>query len=336
MATWDTVTIRTDAGESVSAQAPVIISASRATDIPAFYADWFMERLRKGYVKWTNPFNGKPLYVSFQKTRAIVFWSKNPAPLLKYVDELDAMGLHYYIQYTLNDYDEEGFEPSVPSLAKRIETFQKLSERLGKARVVWRFDPLLISAQTPVERLLKKVEAVGDQLAPYTEKLVFSFADIEAYRHVKRNLQSAHIDAREGTLEEKLALARGIVALNQRHGWGLSIATCAEELDLMSLGIEHNRCIDDRLLMRCFFEDDVLMRFLGFERDLFGDLQPIGKGRAKGDKGQRNACGCIQSKDIGEYNTCPHQCVYCYANRTAEGATRNALCANLTDSIRGL
>ena len=94
-------------------------------------------------------------------------------------------------------------------------------------------------------------------------------------------------------------------------------------------------CIDDRLLMRCFFEDDVLMRFLGFERDLFGDLQPIGKGRAKGDKGQRNACGCIQSKDIGEYNTCPHQCVYCCANRTAEGATRNALCANLTDSIRG-
>ena len=336
MATWDTVTIKTDAGDVVSAQAPVIISASRATDLPAFYADWFMERLRKGYVKWTNPFNGVPSYISFQKMRAIVFWSKNPTPLLKHLDELDAKGIHYYIQYTLNDYEREGFEPSVPSLSYRLDTFRQLSERLGKARVIWRFDPLLISSQTPVEALLQKIERVGNVIAPYTEKLVFSFADIECYRNVKRNLASAHVDAREGTHDEKRALAKGIVDLNQKHGWGLTLATCAENLDLTSLGIASNRCIDDRLLMRCFPEDEALMQFLGVERDLFGEFHPIGKGSRKNDKGQRQACGCFQSKDIGEYNTCPHQCVYCYANRSAEGAIRNARGANLTDSIRGL
>lgn len=335
MATWDSITLVTDAGETVMAQAPVIVSASRATDLPAFYADWFMERLRRGYVKWTNPFNGKPLYVSFEKMRVIVFWSKNPAPLLKHLEELNARGLNYYFQYTLNDYEAEGWEPNVPPLAKRIETFQQLSERLGKARVVWRFDPLLISAQTSVEQLLKKVERVGNAIVPFTEKLVFSFADIEAYRNVKRNLNTANIHAREGSFDEKMALARGIVELNKQNGWGLRIATCAEEVDLTSLGIEHNRCIDDQLLLRCFANDDTLLHWLGFERNLFGELQPIGK-KASPDKGQRKACGCIQSKDIGEYNTCPHQCIYCYANTSPEKAIKNAEQANLTDSIRGI
>jgi hypothetical protein len=334
MATWESIPLVTDAGEKVMAQAPVIVSASRATDLPAFYADWFFERLKKGYVKWRNPFNGKSLYVSFEKMRAIVFWSKNPAPLLKHLDELEARGVNYYIQYTLNDYEAEGWEPRVPALSQRIDTFRKLSERIGKSRVVWRFDPLLISTQTPVERLLQKVAHLGDVLAPYTEKLVFSFADIESYRNVKRNLIAANIQAHEGSLEEKMALAAGIATLNQAHGWGLTLATCAEELDLADYGIEHNRCIDDQLLMRCFPEDDVLMHFLGFERNLFGELQPIGK-RLISDKGQRKACGCIISKDIGEYNTCPHQCVYCYANTSPECATQNALKANRTDSIRG-
>lgn len=335
MATWEKVEIVTDAGECVVAQAPVIVSASRATDLPAFYADWFMDRIRRGYVKWMNPFNGKPLYVSFEKMRVVVFWSKNPAPLLKYLDELDARSLNYYFQYTLNDYEAEGWEQNVPSLAKRIETFQQLSERLGKARVVWRFDPLLITNQTPVEHLLKKVERVGNAVAPFTEKLVFSFADIEAYRNVKRNLAAANIHAREGSLDEKVALAHGIVELNQRNGWGLRIATCAEEIELDSLGIEHNRCIDDQLLLRCFAKDDALLHWLGFERDLFGELQPIGK-KVTHDKGQRKACGCIQAKDIGEYNTCPHQCLYCYANSSPKLAVRNARQVKLTDSIKGV
>lgn len=110
MAEWDKIEMANDQGESVEAQAPVIVSASRSTDIPAFYGEWLMDRLDKGFVKWTNPFNGVPLYISFAKARLFVFWSKNPKPMLAHLDKLDAKGLHYYFQYTLNDYDEEGFD----------------------------------------------------------------------------------------------------------------------------------------------------------------------------------------------------------------------------------
>lgn len=335
MARWDEVTLKTDEGTLVSAQAPVVLSASRATDLPAFYADWFFERLRKGYIKWINPFNGKAQYVAFERVRAIVFWSKNPAPLLAHLEELEARKIGYYLQFTLNDYTAEGFEPRVPPLAQRLETFRTLSEKLGKARVIWRFDPLLISTQTPVERLLKKVETLGNALAPYTEKLVFSFADIDAYRNVGRNLSAFGVRAREAFAEEKMALASGIAELNRSHGWGLSLATCAEGIDLETFGIRHNRCIDDELLIRCFPEDEALMRFLGYERNLFGELQPLPKRASKEDSGQRKACGCIAGKDIGQYNTCPHQCLYCYANTSPQRATQNAAQAARTDSIRG-
>ena len=263
MATWDNIKIVTDDGDEVIAQAPVIVSASRATDIPAFYADWFMERLKRGYLKWTNPFNGKPLYVSFAKTRAIIFWSKNPKPLLKHLDILEKMGLNFYFQYTLNDYEVEGFEPNVPPLASRIETFCALSERVGKERVIWRFDPLLITNKTPVTCLLDKVASLGDCLSPYTKKLVFSFVDIDTYRNVQCNLKIENLGARECFVEEKTLIAARLSELNRARGWGLRLATCAEDIDFNTFGIEHNRCIDDELFVRCFPEDDALMQFLG-------------------------------------------------------------------------
>ena len=109
----NSVYIINDKGERVEATAPVIISASRSTDIPAFYAKWFFNRLAKGYCVWYNPFNKKPMYISFKNTKAIVFWTKNPKPILPYLKELDARGIHYYFQVTLNDYVNEGFEPNV-------------------------------------------------------------------------------------------------------------------------------------------------------------------------------------------------------------------------------
>ena len=105
MAGWEKEEIEIADGTKVLAQMPVIVSASRSTDVPAFYADWFMERLKSGYVKWFNPFNGLPLYVGFRKTRLVVFWSKNPAPMLAHLDELDRLIPNYYFQFTLNDYD---------------------------------------------------------------------------------------------------------------------------------------------------------------------------------------------------------------------------------------
>src|SRR5690606_21466127 len=123
---WDKINITKQDGEAVEAQAPIIISASRSTDIPAFYSDWFIQRIKEGYVKWKNPFNGVPLYVSFNKARLIVFWSKNPKPMLKHLDYLDDRIKNYYFQYTLNDYDIEKLEPNVPNVQSRIETFIKL------------------------------------------------------------------------------------------------------------------------------------------------------------------------------------------------------------------
>ena len=137
--------ITTDAGERVAARTPVIVSASRATDIPACYADWFFERLRRGYVARINPFDGRRSYISFARTRAVVFWSKNPRPLLPRLAELRERGIHCYVQYTLNDYEDEGLEPHLPPLEERIDTFRRLAEHLGRGLVVWRFDPLLLT-----------------------------------------------------------------------------------------------------------------------------------------------------------------------------------------------
>lgn len=288
---------------------PVIVSASRATDIPAFYAEWFMERLRRGSVVWTNPFNRKPMCVSFEKTRLVVFWSKNPAPLLPHLDELDRRGIHFYFQYTLNDYAAEGLEPGVPSLDARIDTFKRLAERVGRERVIWRFDPLLVSDALPLEGLLTKVCQLGERVCDYTEKLVFSFGDVAAYRHVSRKLKGTGF--RELNDEERLHWAEGLVALNRT--WGLRLATCAEKLALEQYGIAHNKCVDDELMVRLFPEDAALMAFIGAAPSLLA-ADGLDICKSKKDPGQRKACHCVVSKDIGAYNTCSHGCTYCYAN----------------------
>ena len=325
MAGWSRSAIELPTGEKVVAQAPVIVSASRSTDIPAFYADWFMERLKAGYVKWFNPFNGVPLYVGFRKTRLIVFWSKNPAPMLAHLDELDKLIPNYYFQFTLNDYDAERIEPNVPPVAARIETFRRLSERLGRDRVVWRFDPLILTDKLTVKYLLEKVRRFGDQVAPLTSRLVFSFIDIAAYKKVAANMERGGVQAREFTPDEMEEVAAGIGSLVKE--WGIAAGTCGELRDLDRYGIEHNRCVDDRLIIKCFHHDRTLMEFIGaryVEPDMF--TNPCGGwvlDEYRKDAGQRKACGCIMSKDIGEYNTCPHLCHYCYANTNNAMAMAN-------------
>lgn len=320
---WNHAEIFTESGEAVIAQTPVIVSASRSTDIPTFYSDWFVERWKAGYVKWKNPFNGVPSYVSFQKTRAVVFWTKNPRPIFKHIDFLDEEVKNYYFQFTLNDYDHENFEGKVPRLESRIETFKELSNRIGKEKVVWRFDPLLLTTELGVQELLNRLEFIGNQISQFTTKLVFSFADISIYSKVESNLKKENIDYREFALDTMIEFAEGLKKLNTN--WNLELATCAEKFDLQKYGIKHNKCIDDDLMVKLFSHDKDLMQFLGIEfsePSLFDDAK-IEKKKILKDKGQREACGCIMSKDIGEYNTCPHECVYCYANTSKELAIKN-------------
>lgn len=309
-------------GESVEATTPIIISASRSTDVPAFYADWFFHRLKVGYSAWTNPFNGVKSYVSYEKTRFIVFWSKNPEPLIKHLDYLKDKGINCYIQFTLNDYENEGLEKGVPKLEKRIETFKKLVEKLGKGRVIWRFDPLILTDTISPATLLQKIENIGNQLQGYTEKLVFSFADIVAYKKVKSNLEKNQIHYTEWTENQMNEFAKNLSELNRK--WNFQLATCGEKINLAQYGIAHNKCVDDELMIRFAKNDSVLMDFLGVEvtNSLFEGEQIIRKKDNK-DKGQRAFCGCVVSKDIGEYNTCPHLCEYCYANASKELAVKN-------------
>lgn len=333
-------TIINEKGETIEASAPIIVSASRSTDIPAFYCDWFFDRLRKGYSVWTNPFNGVPSYISYQDTRFIVFWSKNPRPLLGHLDELDSRSIGCYVQFTLNDYENEGLEKGVPPLAQRIDTFKQLVARLGRGRVIWRFDPMILTDKISIDDLLKKVKNIGDQLNGFTEKLVFSFADIEGYNKVKANLERNKINYREWDFDSMNEFAKRLSDLNRVRGWNFQLATCGERIDIFQYGIDHNRCVDDDLMIRFGYMDQELMNFLNVDvksvsPTLFGDPEiPESavrisdtfygiKRKDNKDKGQRQFCGCIVSKDIGQYNTCPHLCEYCYANTSKEAAVAN-------------
>lgn len=332
--------IISDLGERIEASAPVIISASRSTDIPAFYAKWFFNRLAKGYCAWYNPFNQQKMYISFNNCKAIVFWTKNPKPILPYLHELDERGIHYYFQVTLNDYIKEGFEPNVPSVEARVETFKNLSDMIGHERVIWRFDPLIITLEITSRTLLSRIWKIGNMLKGYTDKLVFSFVDVTAYRKVQNNLVKTiscftkeNVGSAEMTIAQRTEIIEGIVKLRniwKEEGWNLHLATCAEDIDLEAYGIEHNRCIDGELMKNIFANDKEFIYYLntGYlpERDIFGNFVPKKQKDAKAmkDKGQRKACGCMMSKDIGMYNTCRHFCVYCYANTSKESVIKNA------------
>ena len=310
MATWTKEALQRENGELVQMQVPEIVSASRSTDIPAFYADWFFYRLKKGYSAWTNPFNGVKGYVSYKNTRFIVFWSKDPSPLLTHLDELKERGIGCYVQYTLNDYVKDGLEKGVKPLDFRIDTFKRLVDKLGMGSVIWRFDPLMLTDTIDIEALLGTM-----------------------------NLEKNGIKSRDWTEDEMRELAKGLAKLNQ--SWGYSIATCGEKIDLKSYGIEHNHCIDDALIIKLAYHDKALMDFLKVKihpmpsPSIFGDTEPLpsdaiilpnntyatrGDNR---DKGQREFCGCMKSKDIGEYNTCVHLCEYCYANTSKQVAIAN-------------
>lgn len=334
----DKIVITSDIGEQVEATAPVIISASRSTDIPAFYAKWFINRLAKGYCAWYNPFNQKKMYISFEKCRVVVFWTKNPTPIIPYLSELDKRGIHYYFQVTLNDYTKEGFEPNVPSIANRIETFKRLSTLIGKERVIWRFDPMIVTNQLTPRMLLTKIWHIGNELKGYTDKLVFSFVDVKAYRKVQNNLvketpyyTKENVEQAEMTDAQRTEIAEGLVKLREiwkQDGWNLEMATCAEEVDLDKYGISHNRCIDGELMKRIFADDKELLYYLHTlkwpERDMFGEIPAIPqKTKCVKDTGQRKICGCMVSKDIGMYNTCRHFCVYCYANTSKDAVLKN-------------
>jgi len=276
----------------------MIISASRRTDIPAFYADWLMKRIRAGYFHRVNPFNSNQVSgfsLKPEDVDAICFWTKNPRPLMKHLEELDGRGLNYYFQFTLNPYDKT-FEPNVPPLQDRIETMLELAGRIGQERVVWRYDPVILTGITPVAWHLEEAERIASQLNNATSRLVFSFYDFygKGQGRLNKALKGTGIKLEDITSpEHKDALeqvAYGFRDIADRYG--LQIYSCSEDVDLAAIGIEHGACIDGKLIS-----------------ELFGV-----NASDKKDKNQRKICGCVESVDMGMYNTCHFKCAYCYAN----------------------
>ncbi|MGX3011910.1 DUF1848 domain-containing protein [Helicobacter sp. 23-1044] len=329
---------------------PIIISASRATDIAGFFGDWFVDKWQKGECKWKNPFKGTNSErdtISLKKARAVVFWSKYPQNFFKHLDFVKENIPIFYFQYTLNDYDKN-IEQNLPNLNKRIECFKNLSEQIGKDRIIWRFDPLILSDEISLQNLLEKIEFIGDELKNHTEKFVFSFLDI--YGKTGRNMHKAGIKYIEWNAESMNEFAQKLSELKSKKGWNFTISTCAEKIDLAKHNITHNKCIDDDLILKLLKQkiekqgdfvkdcDKELLDYLGWEYDTnpnnqkeqsFPEFQnqdekfkKISKKNTK-DKGQRKECGCIASKDIGAYNTCPFGCVYCYANDNLETPKAN-------------
>ena len=244
----------------------MIISASRRTDIPSFYTDWFLNRIQEKQVWVRNPMNAHQISridLSPEVVDGIVFWTKNPKPMLKRLKELKEYA--YYFQYTINPYGRE-IEEHLPPLKERMESFKILSEMIGKERVIWRYDPVIINNTYTAQYHLDQFSYMAEVLAPYTKKCVFSYLDF--YTKMKNKMKQMGI--RPADREEKEYLAEAFSKTASRYG--IVLETCAEDIDLEKYGIAHGRCIDDRLLSRII------------------DC-PL---KVEKDKNQRLECGCSQ------------------------------------------
>lgn len=271
----------------------MIISASRRTDIPAYYAAWFFNRIREGFVAVRNPFyrhQVRKVFIAPERVDAFVFWTKNPKPMLNHLHLINAYP--YYFQFTLNAYAQD-IETRLPEKFERVDTFISLAEKIGPHRVIWRYDPILLNDTYPMAYHIEQFGILARTLRGYTKKVSFSFIDF----YKKRADKDINIDIKQ---EEKVLMAQYLAKIAQEQD--LFIETCAETMDLSQYGISHGRCIDDRLISQ-----------------LSGHPLDVTK-----DKNQRLACGCVESLDIGVYNTCLNGCVYCYANHHPAGVEHHA------------
>ena len=277
-----------------------IISASRRTDIPAFYAEWFMNRIHAGYVRWQNPFSGVPYTVSLspEDVSAIVFWSKNYSPLLPHLDELDRLVYGMVFHFTITGLPRL-FEPLVPDLDELLESARLLASRYGPDALLWRYDPVVISNTTPPEHHMRRFREIAAGLEGLTKRCFFSFAIFynKVLKNTARLKDEAGIECTQITINEQLHIAAALGDIAAEHG--IEMYSCCGA-HLVDGRIMRAHCVDGELLQRLF-------------PDKIGSVPK---------HPTRKQCGCYESTDIGAYNTCPHGCVYCYANASKEVAKR--------------
>lgn len=263
----------------------MIISASRRTDIPAFYSDWFFNRIKERYVLVPNPYNSKMISrISLDPAvvDCIVFWSKNPAPMLEKLDKLKEY--NYYFQFTLNPYGPD-IENHLPTISKRIDTFKRLSDRIGKEKVIWRYDPVLTNETYTPGFHKEKFAEIAYELKEHTEKCMLGF--IDHYQHIRTAVSRFNIQPLLKADIEEMAMSFKKTV----DTCSIQLDTCTVKVDLTHLGIPGGLCIDNQLVER----------IAGY---------PIS---VRKDKNQRDICRCAESIDIGTYESCLNGCIYCYA-----------------------
>lgn len=266
----------------------MIISASRRSDIPAFYGDWFINRLKAGEVLVRNPMQAKQvsrIMLSPETVDALVFWTKNPANFFSRLPEIDAQGYSYYFLFTLTPYDAT-LEPGLPEKRDAVEVFRRLSRLIGPEKVVWRYDPVVLTDVFTPDWHTASFMHLAEALSGYTERCIISFFD--DYRKVRKRMRGIRYTMPDKALMGYLA-ARFADAAGRN---AIRLYTCSHDIDLSDHGIMHSCCIDSALIER---------------------ISGRGMRCLKKDSRQRNACGCVESRDIGRYNTCVHGCLYCYA-----------------------
>lgn len=274
----------------------MIISASRRTDIPTYYSEWFFNRINDGYVYVRNPMNAhqiSKISLSPEVVDGIVFWTKNPIPMMPYLDKLEDYA--YYFQFTVNSYGKD-VELNVPNKNDIIiPAFRELSSRIGADRVIWRYDPILLTEKYTIDYHVNYFNELAKRLSGYTHKCVISFVDL--YRNTQAHLKELNIlplgDA------EMYELAERLVEIANKNS--LIVESCAEKINLEQFGIQHGHCID------CVLFEKILNCKMNLSKD----------------KNQRPECGCMESIDIGAYNTCKNGCKYCYANFSQTTVNKN-------------
>lgn len=289
----------------------MILSVSRRTDIPNYYSEWFINRIKEGFLYVRNPMNAhqiSKINLSPDVVDCIVFWTKNPTKMINQLDYLKEYV--YYFQFTLTGYGKD-IEPNIPNKRKElIKVFKELSQKIGKEKVIWRYDPILVNKKYTVEYHLRAFEEIANSLSDYTEKVVISFVDL--YAKTQRNTMGLEIE--KLMHDDMFSLVKRMVEIASKNK--LIVETCAEEINFEDIGISHGSCIDKKLIER----------LLGCK--IIGEK----------DKNQRGECRCLESVEVGTYNTCLNGCRYCYANFSDEKVKENAkiydansplLCGNL-------
>lgn len=275
----------------------MILSVSRRTDIPAYYSDWFYNRIKQGYVLVKNPYNPNQvskIILNPQVIDCIVFWTKNPEKMLGGLNQLK--DYNYYFQFTLTSYGKD-IEKNLPEKRFIIDTFRRLSKDIGRDKIIWRYDPILLTDKYSIDYHCTYFEKIAKRLHGYTNKCIISY--IDNYRKIVKRLRDANVN--DINNEDMLIIAKEINALSSKYD--IEVETCSEHIDLSKYNIKHGKCIDDEMISH-----------------IIGEKVRIDK-----DNNQREICGCVKSIDIGAYNTCGHNCLYCYANYNEDTVKRNIL-----------